>query len=152
MVRALSGDSSGPLYGKISLGEDKAVLQAKPFADALIKCKLLPEAKGNKFVEATTAASLYDSANVEHSDEMIKARNRTVSFINAGYELAEGALGPDSEALDTYILSNRGSFAFISLMGDLHAFEVGRGSLSINSTTAQRIGAIAGYLTVFLSR
>ncbi|MEL4377662.1 DGQHR domain-containing protein [Brucella cytisi] len=149
VVRALSGDSSGPLYGKISLGEDKAVLQAKPFADALIKCKLLPEAKGNKFVEATTAASLYDSANVEHSDEMIKARNRTVSFINAGYELAEGALGPDSEALDTYILSNRGSFAFISLMGDLHAFEVGRGSLSINSTTAQRIGAIAGYLTVF---
>lgn len=41
--RALGGDASGPLFGKISLGEDKATLQAKPFADALLRCKLLPE-------------------------------------------------------------------------------------------------------------
>ena len=28
VIRALGGDASGPLYNKISLGEDKAALQA----------------------------------------------------------------------------------------------------------------------------
>lgn len=148
VVRALGGDPSGPLYGKISLGEDRSTLQAKPFADALIKCKLLPEAKGNKFVEGTTAPSLYDAANVDHGDEMTKARSRAVSLINASYELAEERLGQDQEALGTYILSNRGSFAFISLVGDLHAFEAGQGSIFIKSTTEQRITAIRKYLLV----
>jgi DNA sulfur modification protein DndB len=148
VIRALGGDSSGPLYGKISLGEDRASLQAKPFADALIKCKLLPEAKGNKFVEGTTAPSLYDAANLNHGDEMMMARTRAVGFINASYELAEESLGQDQEALNTYILSNRGSFAFISLVGDLHSFEVRQGTISIRSTTEQRINAVGKYLLV----
>jgi DNA sulfur modification protein DndB len=148
VIRALGGDSSGPLYNKISLGEDRAVLQAKPFVDALLKCKLLPEARGNKFVEGTTAPSLYDAANVEHSDEMMKARDRAVNLINACYELAEDSLGKDQEALNTYVLSNRGSFAFISLVGDLHAFEATQGSISIKSSTDQRMQAIGKYLLV----
>ncbi|WP_040854191.1 DGQHR domain-containing protein [Phyllobacterium sp. YR531] len=148
VVRALGGDPSGPLYNKISLGEDRAILQAKPFADALIKCKLLPEARGNSFVEGTTVPSLYDAANLEHGDEMMKARSRAVGLITASYELAEEHLGQGKEALGTYILSNRGSFAFISLVGDLHAVEAGRGSISIRSTTEQRITAIGKYLLV----
>ncbi|MBZ9883043.1 DGQHR domain-containing protein [Mesorhizobium sp. CA10] len=148
VIRALGGDPSGPLYNKISLGEDRAVLQAKPFADALLKCKLLPEAKGNKFVEGTTASSLYDTANVEHGDEMKKARDRAVNLINACYELAEASFGKDQEALTNYVLSNRGSFAFISLVGDLHAFEAGQGSISIKSSTDQRMQAIGRYLLV----
>ncbi|MER9362890.1 DGQHR domain-containing protein [Mesorhizobium sp. M0500] len=148
VIRALGGDPSGPLYNKISLGEDRAVLQAKPFADALLKCKLLPEARGNKFVEGTTASSLYDAANVEHGDEMKKARDRAVSLINACYELAEESFGKDQEALTTYVLSNRGSFAFISLVGDLHALEASQGSISIKSSTDQRIQAIGKYLLV----
>lgn len=148
VIRALGGDPSGPLYNKISLGEDRAVLQAKPFADALLKCKLLPEARGNKFVEGTTAPSLYDAANVEHGDEMKKARDRAVNLVNACYELAEESFGKDQEALTTYVLSNRGSFAFISLVGDLHAFEASQGSISIRSSTDQRIQAIGKYLLV----
>lgn len=148
VVRALGGDSSGPLYGKISLGEDRAALQAKPFADALLKCRLLPEAKGNKFIEGTTAPSLYDASNADHADEMMKARNRAVGFINACYELAEENLGKDQETLNTYILSNRGSFAFISLIGDLHAFEAGRGTVTIKSSIEQRMMVVAKYLFV----
>ncbi|KAA3498232.1 DGQHR domain-containing protein [Rhizobium rhizogenes] len=146
VVRALGGDSSGPLYGKISLGEDRSILQAKPFADALIKCKLLPEAKGNKFVEGTTSTSLYDATNVDHSEEMTKSRSRVVNFINASYELAEELLGQVPETMSTYVLSNRGSFAFITLIGDLHAFEIGQGSISIKSTIEQRITAVRKYL------
>jgi DNA sulfur modification protein DndB len=148
VIRALGGDASGPLYNKISLGEDRAVLQAKPFADALLRCKLLPEARGNKFVEGTTASSLYDVANVEHGDEMKKARDRAVSLINACYELAEEFFEKNREALNTYVLSNRGSFAFVSLVGDLHAFEVRKDSISIKSSTDERMQAIEKYLLV----
>jgi DNA sulfur modification protein DndB len=151
VIRALGGDSSGPLYGKISLGEDRANLQAKPFADALLKGKLLPEAKGNKFVEGTTRASLYDVANLDHSKEMLIARARVVSFINASYELAEDALKQHPEALNTYILSNRGSFAFLSLLGDLHSFEIEQSSISITSTAEQRIDAISKYMLVLFT-
>ncbi|GBQ38711.1 DGQHR domain-containing protein [Acetobacter fabarum] len=151
VIRALSGDASGPLYGKISLGEDRSMLQAKPFADALIKCKLLPVAKGNKFIEGTATPSLYDTTNVDHNDEMMKARSRTVSFINASYVMAEESFAQDQEVLGTYILSNRGSFAFISLIGDLHAFEVKQNSISIKSTTEQRIDAIGKYLLVLFN-
>lgn len=148
VIRALGGDSSGPLYNKISLGEDRAVLQAKPFADALLKCKLLPEAKGNKFLDGTATAALYDASNLDHGEEMMKARVRTVSFINGCYELAEEALKQDQDVLNTYILSNRGSFAFISLIGDLHAFETVNGSLTLKSTTEQRVEAVEKYLLV----
>lgn len=148
VIRALGGDASGPLYNKISLGEDKAVLQAKPFADALLRCKLLPEGRGNKFVNGTTATSLYETANVDHNAEMMRARDRSVALINACYELGEEVFQADQDAFQTYILSNRGSFAFVSLIGDLHAFETTRGSISIKSTTDERIAAIDKYLRV----
>lgn len=151
VIRALGGDAAGPLYNKISLGEDRALLQAKPFADGLLRCKLLPEARGNKFVDGTTAGSLYDAANHDHHDEMMMARAKTVGFINASYELAELTLGPDQDALNTYILSNRGSFAFISLIGDLHAFEAGQNTISLASSTQQRIDAISKYLLVLFT-
>lgn len=148
VIRALGGDAAGPLYNKISLGEDRALLQAKPFADALLRCKLLPEARGNKFVDGTTTVSLYDAANHDHNEEMMKARAKTVGFINASYELAEQTLGPDQDTLNTYILSNRGSFAFISLIGDLHAFEAAQNTISLASSAEQRIDAISKYLLV----
>lgn len=152
VIRALGGDPSGPLYGKISLGEDKAVLQAKPFADALLRCKLLPEAKGNKFVGGTAAVSVYDASNVDHAEEMKRSRDRAVNLINASYELAEESFKEHRDALGSYILSNRGSFAFISLLGDLHAFETARGTISIRSTTDERIAALDKYLaTLFLA-
>ncbi|MBO9695915.1 MAG: DGQHR domain-containing protein [Sphingopyxis sp.] len=148
VIRGLGGDPSGPLYNKISLGEDKAVLQAKPFADALLRCKLLPEARGNKFVDGTTAASVYDAGNVDHADEMVKARNRAISLINASYELAEESFKGHQDAFHTYILSNRGSFAFVSLIGDLHAFEAAQRTVSIKSSADERIATLDKYLTV----
>lgn len=148
VIRALGGDPSGPLYNKISLGEDKAALQAKPFADALLKCKLLPEGRGNKFVDGTAAVSVYDAANVDHGDEMTKARDRAVSLINASYELAEESFIKHQDALNAYILSNRGSFAFVSLIGDLHAFESAQGTISIKSSTDERIATLDKYLFV----
>jgi DNA sulfur modification protein DndB len=148
IIRQLGGDRSGPLYGKISLGEDKAALQAKPFADALLRCRLLPEAKGNKFIDETTAGSLYDTANADHKEEMPKARDRAVAFINLCYELAEESLKDHPDVLSTFIVLNRGTYAFISAVGDLHLFETTSGTISIKSTAEERLEAIEKYLLV----
>jgi DNA sulfur modification protein DndB len=146
IIRQLGGDQSGPLFGKISLGEDKAELQAKPFADALLRCGLLPEARGNKFDDTTTKCSLYDTANTEHEIEMLAARSRVVSFINACYETAEEELATSPAIRKEFILSNRGTYAFISLIGSLHALEVEAGHLSIASSSEDRLDAIRKYL------
>lgn len=146
VIRQLGGDQSGPLFGKISLGEDKAELQAKPFADALLRCGLLPEAKGNKFADGTTDGSVYDTSNTDHETEMLATRSRVVGFLNACYEVAEETLEKHHDKLKAFILSNRGTYAFISLIGSLHKFETDAGNLSIKSTTSDRINAIQKYL------
>jgi DNA sulfur modification protein DndB len=60
IIKELSGSINGPLYNKISIGEDSAQLTFKPFADALIKSGLLPTARGNNFIPELCAASLYN--------------------------------------------------------------------------------------------
>lgn len=152
IIRQLGGDQSGPLYGRISLGEDKAVLQAKPFADALLRCGLLPEAKGNKFAEGTTECALYDTSNTEHEDEMLATRTRVVSFINACYEAAEEALESDAATISEFVLSNRGTYAFISLLGSLHKFESEAGNLSIKSSAEDRLDGIRKYLNALFAQ
>lgn len=152
IIRQLGGDQSGPLFGKISLGEDKSELQAKPFADALLRCGLLPEAKGNKFVDGTTEGSVYDISNTDHEIEMLHTRSRVVNFLNACYEAAEETLEKDQGTLKEFILSNRGTYAFINLIGSLHKFETGAGHLTIKSTIDNRLDAIRKYLTALFTQ
>jgi len=152
IIRQLGGDQSGPLFSKISLGEDKAELQAKPFADAFSRCGLLPEAKGNKFAAETSKYSLYDTSNTEHETEMLATRSRVVSFVNACYEAAEEELENDQATVKAFILSNRGTFAFISLIGSLHGFETEAGHLSIRSSPEDRLDAIRKYLKAFFNQ
>ncbi|MEQ8505762.1 MAG: hypothetical protein RIB80_10585 [Rhodospirillales bacterium] len=107
IIRELGGDQTGPLYGKISLGEDKAVLAAKPFATSLAKCGLLPQATGNRFLPETTTAALYDIKNQTHDAEMRACRNRAVELLNLCYEYAEECIKDREEIYDNFILSNR---------------------------------------------
>lgn len=147
IIRQLGGDQTGPLFGKVSLGEDKALLQAQPFIDALLKSSLLPKASGNQFDSSTAQFGLYDTANVGHETEMVAARKRALEFINRCYVLAEDVL--PKEQLDTYILTNRGTFAFVSLIGSLHAYEAEKGNLSPTTPSQIRFECIEKYLLVF---
>lgn len=152
IIRQLGGDQSGPLFGKISLGEDKAELQAKPFADALLRCGLLPEAKGSKFTDGTIEGSLYDTSNTNDEVEMRRTRSHVVNLINACYEFAEETLEKDQDTLKEFILSNRGTYAFISLIGSIHKFETGLGNLTIKSSIDDRLDAIKKYLSALFNQ
>lgn len=146
IIRQLGGDQAGPLYGKISLGEDKAELQAKPFADALLRSGLIPDANGNRLVEDPPGSSLYDVGNTDHKSEMPKARTRVTQLLNRCYEFLEEACATHEKILSTYVLSNKGTFAIVRLVGSLHAFECGKGSLSISSSSDERIDSLRKYL------
>ena len=150
VIQQLGGDQSSPLYGKISLGEDKAELTAKPFADSLLRCGLLPEAKGNKYDIETTKACLYDTGNLDHAKEMLLARKRMVAFINLCYEFAEETLDGKEHILTTYIFANRGTYAFISLLGSLNSYESGLGNVSVKTPADNRFSAIKKYLHALL--
>jgi DNA sulfur modification protein DndB len=151
IIRELGGDATGPLFGKISLGEDKALLSANPFAKVLTRCGLLPQTKGNKYVQETAAASLYDTHNLDHSVEMRTARARVVGFLNCCYQFVEDSFVENEELSSTFILSNRGTFAFISLIGSLNTFETENGNISIKTTPEDRFESIRKYLHVMLN-
>ena len=150
IIQQLGGDQSSPLYAKISLGEDKAELTAKPFADSLLRCGLLPEAKGNKYAIETTKACLYDTGNLDHAKEMLLARKRIVAFINLCYEFAEETLDGKGHILTTYIFANRGTYAFISLLGSLNSYETSLGNVSVKTSADNRFSAIKEYLHALL--
>lgn len=150
IIRQLGGDQAGPLFGKISLGEDRADLAAKPFADALLRSGLLPEANGNRFVESPAGSSLYDVGNTDHQTEMPAARARVTQLLNRCYDYCEGACEGREDVLSSYILSNRGVYALISLIGSLHAFECEQGHLSIKSTSDERFEALNKYLKALI--
>ena len=146
IIRQLGGDQSGPLFGKIALGEDKAALAAKPFADALLRCGLLPEAKGNKFVVKTKNTSLYEINSHDHANEMQAARDRTVSFLNTCYDFAEEFFEEDEQTLNSFIVYNRGTYAFLNLIGSLNTYVTENGETNVQTPKEKRFDAIRKYL------
>ncbi|WP_323804357.1 DGQHR domain-containing protein [Sulfitobacter litoralis] len=146
IVSALGGDQAGPLYGKIALGEDKSLLSAKPFADALLRCGLIPEAKGNRFVGQEKNSSLYNTDSLDHAVEMKSARNKTVAFLNACYEYAEEFFNDDEQTLNTFIVYNRGTYAFISLIGSLNKHLTQINEVDVNTPVEIRLDAHSKYL------
>jgi len=148
IIKTLGGDISGPLYGKISIGEDKASLTFKPFATALLRSGLLPITKGNQYKDESTKTCLYDTNNLDHNKEMVKARKRVASFLNLAYEFMEKELETREEANEQYIVCNRGTYAFISLLGSLNVHETNLGNLTVRTVAEDRFERIKKYLLV----
>ncbi|HID82375.1 MAG TPA: DGQHR domain-containing protein [Chromatiales bacterium] len=150
IIRELEGAFSGPLYKKISIGEDKATLSAKPFATALIRSGLLPSAKGNNFITGSADSSLYNIHNHDHSSEMIRARDSIVKFLNMCYQYVEDNFSDIFERDRYFIVSNRGTYAFICLIGSLNAFESDNRNVGTKTSPSKRFNAIEKYLNALL--
>jgi DNA sulfur modification protein DndB len=150
IIKKLANSESSPLFNKISVGEDKATLTFKPFTTALSNSGLLPTAKGNKYIEDSIIGSIYDTNNQNHNEEMNKSKRKIVDFIIYCYEYVEQSF-PEIYNKDKYfIVSNRGTFAFISLIGSLNKFETEKGNLNKNTNSKERFEKIKPYLTSLL--
>ena len=130
--------STGPLYNKISIGEDAATLSFDPFAKAILKSGLLPKAKGNQYDDETTLASLYNVNNTNHPQEMMKAKKSIVSLLNMCYELVEEEFPNIFDNDKFFIVSNRGTYPFIMTIGSLNNFLVEQKILNNKSTPKDR--------------
>ncbi|NLB64789.1 MAG: DGQHR domain-containing protein, partial [Fibrobacter sp.] len=146
IIKQLANLESSPLYNKISVGEDKSVLAFKPFTSALLDSNLLPIAKGNKYTPDSLIGSLYDISNQDHNKEMSIARKRIVDFLILCYDLVEQKYPEIFNKEKYFILSNRGTYAFIALVGSLNKFITEKGYADINTTSSERINLIEKYL------
>jgi DNA sulfur modification protein DndB len=152
IIKMLANSESSPLYNMISVGEDKASLTFKPFTAALSNSNLLPTAKGNKYNTGSLIGSLYDTNNQDHNKEMYKAKKKVVDFIIACYDFVEQHYPEIFNKEKYFIISNRGTYAFISIIGNLNKFETEKGTININTETETRFDNIKKYLTSLLDQ
>ncbi len=146
IIKKLGNSESSPLFNKISVGEDKALLTFKPFTTAIANSGLLPSAKGNKFNEDSLVGSLYNTNNQDHNKEMNRAKKKIVEFIIHCYDYVEQSYPKIYNREKYFIVSNRGTFAFIALVGDLNKFETQSGNLNNETKASDRFEKIKPYL------
>ena len=151
IIKALTIRESSPLHNKISVGEDKALLSFKPFTTAISNSGLLPNAKGNKIVPESINGSLYDTSNHNYNDEMENSKKRIVDLLILCYEFVEENYPKVFEREKYFILSNRGTFAFISLIGSLNKFLTQNNKVNLETESKKRFSVIKKYLDTLLS-
>lgn len=150
IIKGLTNSQAGPLFNKISVGEDSYQLTFKPFYNALTVSGLLPSAKGNKYIDGTTTACLYDVNNHNHNDEMIKSRAMIVQYISLCYDFVYERYTDIFERPNYFIVSNRGSYAFVTLIGSLNAFATEHGLVNYKTSSKNRFIEIEKYLTALM--
>jgi DNA sulfur modification protein DndB len=151
IIKDLSESQNNVLYNKISIGEDSALLTFKPFYNALKDSGLLPNAKGNKYIEESVKACLYDIKNQEHEKEMLKAKKKVIQLLNFCYEFVENNYPSIYEREKYFILSNRGTYAFITLIGSLNSFLTHTGNIDLKSKSKERFDEMKKYLACLLN-
>jgi len=151
IIKQLGSSPTGSLYDKISIGEERRVLHSKPFSTALLKSGLLPRANGNKYVEESILPSLYDTNNHNHNQAMESCKKQVVELLNLCYAFVETEYKDIFEKEKYFIVSDRGSYAFITLIGSLNRFLTEEKKLNSKSSAKDRFMALKGYLNVVLS-
>ena len=145
VIRKLATDESSPLFSKVSIGEDKSKLSSQPFARALSKSELIPKAFQTKFADGAAARSLYNADETKHQREMENARKRIYDLISKTYDIALHEL--DDNVADKLLLSNRGTFSIVALLGSLNAHLIDMKKLTCTTKSDDRIVLIHPYLT-----
>lgn len=150
IIKVLANEPSSTLYREISVGEDNANLTFAPFYRALSSYGLVPLARGNKYNDESVLYSMYDTTNLSHSIEMKRAKKEISDFIMKAYDFA--ASNYSSLMLDEHslILSNRGTYAYISILGSLSKHVIQNNIINKNTDAITRFAAIEKYLTVLL--
>ncbi|MDX1941803.1 MAG: DGQHR domain-containing protein, partial [Saprospiraceae bacterium] len=150
VIKELSNSQSSPLFEKISVGEDKAILAFKPFSTALSVSDLLPSAKGNQYTENALKYSLYDISNYDHNTEMLNCRKKVVHLLSLCYDYVEQEYPSIYNEDKSFILSNRGTYAFICLIDSLNKYLIDKNKITRDIDNESRFANIKKYLKALL--
>jgi DNA sulfur modification protein DndB len=152
IIRVLGETQGYALSGQITQGGDTAPLKRIPFRDSLTNCGLIPKANKKSFKMETARSSLYD-VNRDAQDRdvdttMENARNKISRFINACYEFIADQY-PDifEESFNqNFIVSNKGTYAFIMIIGSLNNHLTENGEVSLKTNLKDRMEKMDKYL------
>ena len=142
IIKVLTRDSNSVLFAKISVGEDNAKLTLKPFMTALNKSSLLPKASNKSYTQDTDVC-LYDCNNLDHNKAMNDAKKRISNLIRDSYSYMQSKL--DENVYKDFFEDNRGTYAFIIIIGSLNKHLIYKDILTQKSTTSEQILAMSPY-------
>lgn len=149
IIKELSRDSNGPLFQKISVGEDKADLTFKPFELAFKASGFLPKGSKKSYTDNQDIC-LYDTNNHDHGQEMYKAKRRISSFVKDALIWVKNGLSQDT-TYDTFIECNRGMYAFIVVLGSINSHLIRTHQIDQLAQLPQRMEAVKPYLGVLIN-
>ena len=149
IISSLGENSNNVLYGKITVGEDKGLLSQNPFNKVLTESGLLPLARGNKYKTDDTYCGLYDVHNHNHQKEMESSKSRIIQLINVCYEYVREQYPDVFNKEKSLILSNRGTYAYIGLIGSLNKHLTKNGELNSKSSSSERFESFRKYFKAF---
>lgn len=147
ITKVLTRDPNSVLYTKISVGEDNAKMTLKPFDTALNKSCLLPKAT-NKTYSQNTDVCLYDCNNLDHNKAMNEAKKRISNLLLNSYAYMHDNLKEDTFRI--FFEDNRGTYAFIVLLGSLNKYLIHKGKLNQKSSTEQQIQEMSPYFNILV--
>lgn len=151
IVQKLGTDQNSVLFNKIQIGEDSALLSSKPFSTALTSSGLLPSARGNKYLDTNLEGCLYDTNNNNHDQEMTRAEKNICALINLCYEFVEENYSKIYHRDRYLILSNRGTYAFINIIGSVNSHLTSEKVLKKTDSPESRFAEMEKYLAALLN-
>lgn len=143
IIKELSGSSNHILYNLISIGEDSAKLSSAPFNNALQRSGLIPKANASQWT-GNTDTCIYNINECDTEKAMRDSRKRITQFIDGAYNIIYDLL--EDEKRNDFLLTNRGTFAFITLIGSLHSFLMKSDEFSFDSSINTRLDKLRPYL------
>ena len=143
VIKALSSNSNYVLYNKISIGEDPSLLSFKPFNTALGRSGLIPKATQTQWT-GDTDICIYNINETDIDKAMKDSRKRIAQFIDGAYSIADKNM--DESVKNTFLFSNRATFAFITLLGSIHSHLIKTNDINPQSSVQDRIKAIEPYV------
>ena len=143
IIKKLSGSSNHILYNLISIGEDPAKLSSAPFNNALQRSGLIPKANASQWT-GNTDTCIYNINECDTEKAMCDSRKRITQFIDGAYNIIYDLL--EDEKRNDFLLTNRGTFAFITLIGSLHTYLMKSDEFSFDSSINTRLDKLRPYL------
>lgn len=143
IIRELTDDSDNVLYHKIIRGSDPGILKSKPFETALSKAEFIPKCTISTWT-GDTSVSLYNINETNTDKAMNDALHKITKFIDGCYAKMEMYLNDDQK--DSFLYSNRSTYAFIVLMSTIHTHLIRIGVINSNSSIKERLNAVDEYI------
>lgn len=148
IIKALAADSSSVLANKISVGEDLSDLNFTPFENGLLQSSLLPRASKQSYTKDTDVC-MYDTKNLDHDKAMNECKKRIVSYLRECYNYVHHEL--DEKLFKDFIICNRGTYAFVALVGSLNKHLIKSGVITQFSSLPERMAVIKPLLDIFIN-